>query len=268
MSLGRGRGGRAPDTEHGLTSKPGGMTITTIEKSRTRSFAQGLFAPLGARYDALGEILSVGQNGRWRKAMVDRIVNSDPRNVLDVATGTAGVAMQIARRTGAQVVAIDISPDMMARGRRNVSGNGLDGSVRFAQAQAERLPFRDGVFDALSFTYLLRYVADPAATVSELARVVRPGGTVANLEFYVPQNPLLRAGWEVWMHSVLPAGGLVGGRAWYEVGRFLRPSIVSHYNRYPLEWHVGVWQRAGMVDVGYCVMSLGSGVVMWGTKDG
>ena len=200
--------------------------------------------------------------------MVDKVVRGRPETVLDVATGTAGVAIQIVRRSGARVLAIDISNSMMARGRANVASNGLGGSISFALAQGERLPFRTGVFDALSFTYLLRYVSDPAATVAELARTVRPGGTLANLEFFVPQDPLLRAGWEVWMHTVLPAAGLIGGRGWYEVGRFLRPSIVSHYNRYPLEWHVDAWRRAGLVDVGYRVMSLGSGLIMWGTKDG
>lgn len=240
--------------------------IGTLEQSRSRTFASELFAPLGARYDRLGEIMSVGQNARWRRAMVDQIVAVRPSLVLDVATGTAGVAIQIAKRTQAQVVGVDISASMMARGRRNVAESGLGDRISFALGQAERLPFSDRTFDALSFTYLLRYVADPAATIAELARVLKPGGKMANLEFFVPPNALLRAGWEVWMHTVVPAGGLVGGRGWYEVGRFLRPSIVEHYRRYPLDSHVRAWERAGLTGVTYKVMSLGSGLVMWGTK--
>ena len=242
------------------------VAIVTVGSSRDRSFADRLFAPLGPRYDLLGEILSVGQNARWRAAMVDQIVPLHPRSVLDVATGTAGVAIQISERTSSSVIGLDISAEMMTEGRRRVRDKGLESFISFALGQGERLPFDDQTFDALSFTYLLRYVQDPAATIAELARVVKPGGRMVNLEFFVPGNVLLRAGWEIWMHTVLPAGGLIGGRGWFEVGRFLRPSIVNHYARYPLEWHLQAWREAGLTDVGHRVMSLGSGLVMWGTK--
>ena len=133
--------------------------------------------------------------------------------------------------------------------------------------RAERLPFRDATFDALTFTYLLRYVADPQATLEELVRVVKPGATVANLEFLVPHSRFWRAWWWLYTRFVLPAGGwLTGGREWWGVGRFLGPSISNHYRAYPLRWHVDAWEKAGLVDVGVRTMSLGGGLVMWGTK--
>jgi demethylmenaquinone methyltransferase/2-methoxy-6-polyprenyl-1,4-benzoquinol methylase len=238
------------------------------------SFAKQLFAPLPARYDRLAEILSFGQNARWRKAMVDRLVEpqragSADRVVLDVAAGTAGVSLQLAARTGARVIGLDLTEEMLRQGAQNVAAAGADGRVCLVNARAEQLPLPDASVDALTFTYLLRYVSDPQATLAELARVVRPGGTVASLEFNVPPSPFWRFWWRAYTASALPLGGLItGGRQWYEVGRFLGPSIASHYRRYPIDWTVHAWQQAGLRDVGYRVMSLGGGLVMWGTRGG
>jgi len=232
------------------------------------SFAQQLFAPLPARYDRLAELLSFGQNGRWRRAMVDRLVQAGSAGaILDVAAGTAGVSLQIAERTGARVIGLDLTPQMLATAARNVAA--AKASVVLLNARAERLPFADASVDALTFTYLLRYVADPQSTLAELARVVRPGGTVASLEFNLPPSAFWRFWWHGYTRLVLPLGGLLsGGRQWYAVGRFLGPSISGHYRRYPIDWTVRAWEQAGLRDVGYKVMSLGGGLVMWGTRAG
>jgi len=232
------------------------------------SFAQQLFAPLPARYDRLAELLSFGQNGRWRRAMVGQLVQAGSTGtILDVAAGTAGVSLQIADRTGARVIGADLTPQMIATGARNVAAAGASERVTLVNARAEQLPFADASVDALTFTYLLRYVADPQATLAELARVVRPGGTVASLEFNVPSSAFWRFWWHGYTRLVLPLGGLLsGGRQWYAVGRFLGPSISGHYRRYPIDWTVRAWEQAGLRDVGYKVMSLGGGLVMWGTR--
>ncbi len=232
--------------------------------------ARELFDALPDRYDLLGEVLSFGQNRRWRRAMCDRVVSTGatgPDLLLDVASGTAGVAIQLARRGPARVVGVDLTEQMLRRGQANVAGAGLADRVSLAVGRAERLPFRDATFDGLTFTYLLRYVADPQTTLEELVRVVKPGATVANLEFFVPPNRFWRAWWWLYTRFVLPAAGwLTGGREWWGVGRFLGPSISGHYRAYPLRWHVEAWEKAGLVDVGVRIMSLGGGLVMWGTK--
>jgi len=237
--------------------------------SRDGRFARLLFRDLPARYDRLAEWLSLGQNGRWRRAMVDHIVDARPRLVLDVATGTAGVARQLATRTSARVVGVDLTEAMVRQGRRNVADAGCAGRVQLVVGSGDRLPFADGTFDALTFTYLLRYVEDPAATLCELARVVKPGGVVANLEFLVPGRPFWRFWWWGYTRLVLPvAGALAGGRAWFDVGRFLGPNISAHYRRYPLDWTVEAWRAAGIGEVGVREMSLGGGLVMWGSRSG
>ena len=241
-------------------------TPAAVERNR---FAQHLFAPLPRRYDQLAEILSFGQNGRWRRAMISRIAPVPGQAVLDVASGTAGVALQIAARTGASVVGVDLTEQMLRQGQRNVAGAGMSGRIRLTAGRAEQLPFADATFDALTFTYLLRYVLDPQATLTELARVVKPGGQVASLEFLVPPSRFWRSWWWLYTRTLLPAGGLVtGGREWFEVGRFLGPNISGHYRRYPVAWTVEAWRKAGFTDVGVRVMSLGGGLVLWGTRAG
>jgi demethylmenaquinone methyltransferase/2-methoxy-6-polyprenyl-1,4-benzoquinol methylase len=243
-----------------------GRTVLHATGDRNR-FAQQLFTPLPGRYDALAEVLSFGQNGRWRRAMVDRIVPTSPATVLDVASGTAGVAIQLASRAGAQVVGVDLTLEMLRQGRSRVAASGLADRIQLTAGRAEQLPFPDGAFDALTFTYLLRYVDDPQATLRELARVVKPGGAVASLDFLAPPSSFWYAWWWAYTRAVLPAAGLLtGGRAWYRVGRFLGPNISGHYRKFPLPWTVEAWRQAGFDDVRVRLMSLGGGLVMSGTR--
>jgi demethylmenaquinone methyltransferase/2-methoxy-6-polyprenyl-1,4-benzoquinol methylase len=244
--------------------------MRAVERSRAmpNAFAQDLFRALPQRYDVLEELLSFGQNRRWRTAMVDAVVaGRPPDRVLDVATGTAGVALMLTERSGAAVLGIDLTEQMLRVGQGRVAAHGRNGRITLVAGRAEQLPFEDDTFDALTFTYLLRYVADPAATIAELARVVRPGGVVSSLEFGVPGHPLWRTAWRLYTRVLLPIGGFLGGgREWARVGRFLGPSIESHYAAYPVADHVRMWQEAGLTDVHTKPMSLGGGLVMWARK--
>jgi demethylmenaquinone methyltransferase / 2-methoxy-6-polyprenyl-1,4-benzoquinol methylase len=243
--------------------------VDVIESRRQPNrFAQRLFSGLPGRYDRLAEVLSLGQNGRWRTAMVDAVEAASPTGtLLDVATGTCGVAIQLARRTGADVVGVDLTEAMLRVGQQRAGESAETDRIRLVAGRGEELPFADETFDALTFTYLLRYVSDPAATIAELARVTKPGGVVANLEFCVPSNTIWRGLWVLYTRMVLPvAGYLTGGSEWRKVGSFLGPSISRHYRTYPLEWHVKAWGEAGIEEVSLRTMSLGGGVVMWGRK--
>ena len=243
------------------------MSAQPPATSAENAFAADLFHGLPMRYDFLAEVLSFGQNGRWRGELVARITPSRPGHILDVATGTAGVAIQLARQTGARVTGIDISEAMLATGRERVRAEGLEESISLQVGRAEELPFPSDSFDAVSFTYLLRYVRDPAATVAELARVLRPGGTLAGLDFFVPPNSMWHAAWWLYTRSILPAAGLVlGGPQWWRVGRFLGPNIANFYRDWPQPRIADAWRAAGMVEVDHRAMSLGGGLVMWGRK--
>jgi demethylmenaquinone methyltransferase / 2-methoxy-6-polyprenyl-1,4-benzoquinol methylase len=239
----------------------------TGSRTQPNVFARRLFAPLAERYDRLAEILSMGQNRRWRNAMIEHVTGSDARLVLDVACGPARVSRALAAATDAHIVGLDLNENMLRQGVKSVAGAGEQERIALVLGRGEQLPFPDASFDALTFTYLLRYVADPASTLAELARVVKPGGPIASLEFAVPPAPWWRAAWWCYTRIVLPiAGWITGGRAWYRVGRFLGPSISTHYRQYSVEWTVAAWNDAGIDEVGTRTMSLGGGLIMWGRR--
>ncbi len=223
--------------------------------------ARRLFAPLGPTYDRYARLLSFGQDPRWRRFLVSRIDAGKGDTVLDVASGTGAVAAELIRRHGCSVVGLDQSPEMLAEARRR-----LPEGVELLEGEADRLPFPDASFAALTFTYLMRYVDEPGATLRELARVVRPGGTVAGLEFAVPPNPVWRALWRLYVRVGLPLAGRLISPGWREVGDFLGPSIEDLWRRLPLERLLGLWRDAGLEDVRYRRLSLGGGIVIWGRR--
>jgi demethylmenaquinone methyltransferase/2-methoxy-6-polyprenyl-1,4-benzoquinol methylase len=241
-------------------------TEEAVGSERKRS-ALALFAGLERRYDLLSALLSFGQDPRWRRAMVAAVEASPTERVLDVATGTGLVARELVRRYHCSVVGLDQSAQMLAAARQTLTREPrLAERIELVEGHAEHLGFADAEFDHLTFTYLLRYVDDPAATLAELARVVRPGGRIASLEFGLPEPPLWRPLWWLYTRIGLPGAGRLFGRDWYEVGRFLGPSIEELYDRWPLRRQLELWEGAGISDVRQKRMSLGGGVVTWGIR--
>jgi len=236
-----------------------------VEASARTRHARELFAPLGPTYDRYARLLSFGQDPRWRSFLVSRIP-PDAHRVLDVASGTAAVAIGLARAEPARtIVGIDQSAEMLAAGRERAAQAGLADRIELREGRAEDLPFGDAEFDAVSFTYLLRYVDDLPQTLRELARVVRPGGTVAMLEFALPRGGW-RPLWELYVRVGLPAAGSVVSRSWGEVGRFLGPSIRDFWREWPEPRLLDAWRGAGLSDVRSRRMSLGGGIVVWGKR--
>jgi demethylmenaquinone methyltransferase/2-methoxy-6-polyprenyl-1,4-benzoquinol methylase len=225
--------------------------------------ALALFRGLPRHYDAVGAVMSFGQDPRWRRALVDAVAPTAGDRVLDVATGTGMVAAALRARAGCRVVGLDQSEQMLSGARGRFAG---DDAVELVLGEAERLPFADGEFDALTFTYLLRYVDDPVATLRELARVVKPGGRIASLEFGVPPAAPPRALWQLYTRAALPLIGRLVSRDWQRVGGFLGPSIAGFYGEHPLERIVGYWRQAGIENVRVRRMSFGAGVVMSGAR--
>jgi demethylmenaquinone methyltransferase/2-methoxy-6-polyprenyl-1,4-benzoquinol methylase len=236
-----------------------------VESSARTRHARDLFAPLGPTYDRYARVLSFGQDPRWRSFLVSRIP-PDAGRVLDVATGTAAVAIELVGADPARtVVGVDQSPEMLGAGRKRIERAGLSEQIELLEGRAESLPFADAEFDALTFTYLLRYVDDVPATLRELARVVRPGGTVGMLEFALPRG-VWRPLWELYVRVGLPAAGAVVSPSWGGVGRFLGPSIRDFWRTWPEPRLLDAWREAGLADVGARQLSLGGGIVVWGRR--
>ena len=228
--------------------------------------ARGLFASLGPTYDRYANLLSFGQDPRWRRFLVSRIEVGPDDAVLDVACGTGAVAVELVRQKGCSVVGVDQSPEMLDEARRRLALAAETSRVRLVQASAQELPFENASFDGLTAAYLLRYLDDLPAGLRELARVLRPGATAALLDFGVPPTPLGRVAWDVWVDFGLPLAGRAISSGWHEVGRFLGGSIRDFDKRWPVPNLVAALRDAGFEDVEAARLSLGGCTVLWGRR--
>ena len=224
--------------------------------------ARRIFAGIGATYEKAGALLSFGQDARWRARLVESVQAAPDDVVLDVATGTGLVARALRVQYGCEVVGLDRSADMLG------TAMARNGHIPLVRGRAESLPFPDESFDHVTFTYLLRYVDDPAAVMRELARVVRPGGRIAALDFGVPASPVLRALWRVYTSVGLPLIGRLISEQWASVGAFLRGSIERFDRDHGGSSVERDWRNAGLKDVRVERMTFGAGVVMTGVKHG
>jgi demethylmenaquinone methyltransferase / 2-methoxy-6-polyprenyl-1,4-benzoquinol methylase len=236
-----------------------------VEGTRTE-LARGLFAPLGPTYDRYANALSFGQDPRWRRFLVSRLPVGPADTVLDVATGSAAVALELVRQTGCSVVGVDQSTEMLEEGRQRVVLAAETRRVRLVEAGAQELPFEDESFDGLTAAYLLRYLDDLPAGLRELGRVLRPGATAALLDFGVPPGALPRAAWNLWVDVGLPVLGRAISPGWHEVGRFLGGSIRAFDELWPVPRLLTALREAGLDDVRARRLSLGGCTVLWGRR--
>ena len=237
----------------------GCRVVGTVEHPTTSppAVADELFAPIATSYERWARLLSMGQDARWRRAMVDGLDLGHGSLVLDVAAGTGSISRLLESR-GLRVLSLDQNLEMtkIARTRGAIAILGT----------AEQLPFADATFDGVTFGYLLRYVEDVSNCMEEITRVLRPGGVVAMVEFGRPQGKWFPAWW-LYTRTLLPLAGAMIGSGWSEVGRFLGPNIDAFVRRYPPECLASVWRAAGLADVEHVQMSLGGGLVMWGRRE-
>ena len=236
--------------------------------SERARFADRLFSGIAPQYDRMASVLSMGQDARWRRALIAATNVVPGGRVLDAAAGTQLVAREFAARRRVRVVALDQNEAMLGAGAEPNRLAGLDDRVALVLGRADVPPFAEDAFDAVTFTYLLRYVDDPAATVGELVRVLRPGGSIAMLEFHVPPSGAVRAGWWMYTRLVMPVLGAIVSPAWARTAAFLGPSISRFVAEHPVERWVRWFQAAGIVHVRTRTFLLGTAIVLSGVKRG
>jgi demethylmenaquinone methyltransferase/2-methoxy-6-polyprenyl-1,4-benzoquinol methylase len=230
------------------------------------TFAQNLFDGVAPSYDTWAQVLTFFQYLHWREFLVSRMALGSGKLVLDVCTGTAGVALEIADHHDSRIVGLDASHLMLEAGLQAVEKKSLDGRVQLVQGRAEQLPFPDETFDAVVFTYLLRYVRDPDAAMRELSRVLKPGGELLSLEFGVPETLWVRTLWEIYSRVVMPVVTIPISRGWHRVGCFLGSSIRDFCQRCPVDHLAAIWRDNGVPLVETRPLLKGAAIVMWGTK--
>ena len=168
-----------------------------------------MFDGISGRYDLLNRLLSMGIDIRWRRVALRMLRERGiPGRVLDVATGTADLALALAADLPeAEVIGVDLSEGMLGVGRQKVDRNGLRARVRLEQADAENLPFEDGAFDAVTVAFGVRNFENLDKGLGELQRVLRPGGHLMVLEFSKPTSPLIKGAMNLYSRSLMPALG-------------------------------------------------------------
>ena len=185
-----------------------------------------MFDAIAPRYDLLNRLISLGVDQRWRRLTVEALRLDGTARVLDLATGTADLALQVARvHTGVSVVGLDPSPKMLEVGRLKVARAGLADRISLVEGDAQALPFPDGTFDGVCMAFGIRNVPDRARALREVARVTRAGGRIAVLELSEPRGGVMGALARFHVHRVVPAvGALLSGAREY---RYLERSIAA-----------------------------------------
>ena len=228
--------------------------------------ARRLFSGIAGNYDRPAEVFSLLQYSRWHRFLLSKLPPLEEPRVLDIATGTGAVALKLVQRPDARVIGADITRPMLMRAKERAAQEGLSHRLDLVECTAEAVPFADGVFDAVIFTYLLRYVSDVPSTLRELARVLKPGGAMLSLDFAVP-GPMAYPLWRLYTSLVLPLGGAVLSPSWMRVGAFLGKSIRGFYRQWPERRLAELWRECGFPHVAAKRLSLGGALVMWGVKD-
>jgi demethylmenaquinone methyltransferase / 2-methoxy-6-polyprenyl-1,4-benzoquinol methylase len=211
-----------------------------------------MFDAIADRYDRLNRLLSLGLDGRWRRRAV-RLVDPQPgQRVLDLATGTAELALAMARVAGVSVVGLDPSEQMLAIGRRKVARRGLSGRVELGLGDAEHIPLETDSVDHAVIAFGIRNVPDRARGLSEMARVVRPGGRVVVLELTEPRGRLLGALPRWYLRHLVPwVGAALSGAREY---RYLQESVAA----FPApQAFADLMARAGLVEVRWRALTAG-----------
>lgn len=229
-------------------SSPRGAGTGTLEEAQVRE----MFDRIAGIYDRLNTVMTAGLHHQWRRRAADLAALGSGDKALDVATGTGDLAVELAGRVGpdGQVIGVDFAERMLDLARAKAGGL----PIRFEVANALSLPFDGGDFDAATVGFGARNFDDLERGISEMARVVRPGGRVVVLEITTPRRQPLRSFFELWFERAVPALGRIAGDA--QAYEYLPSSV----RRFPgPEELAGVMSRCGMRDIRYLIT--GGGII-------
>lgn len=166
-----------------------------------------MFDTISTNYDGLNRVISFGIDVKWRKKVVNLVAETNPDSVLDIATGTGDLAINLVRTGATQIVGLDLSDGMLAVGRKKISEKGLSEQIEMIQGDSEALPFEDNSFDAITVAFGVRNFEDLEKGLSEIQRVLKPGGIFVILETSVPTKFPYKQGYHFYTKNLLPIIG-------------------------------------------------------------
>ncbi len=222
-----------------------------------------MFDRIAPRYDLLNRVLSLGIDRRWRRFAVGQLAVPKGGLVLDIATGTGDVALEIGRQTdpSVRIVGSDFTQGMLVLGRDKITVSPFRDRILLVNAPCEALPHPDGIFNGITIAFGIRNVVDRQQGLQEMARVLKPGGRAVILEFATPRNRCFRAVYYCYFRRILPwLGGLLSQRSAYQ---YLPDSVLEFPDR---ETFKAMMEQAGFVDVKVFDLTGGIAAVHVGTR--
>ena len=189
------------------------MSKSTLGGTAFSHQTRGMFTAIAPRYDFLNQILSVGLDRYWRKKAVDLLKPTSNELILDIATGTGDILIEIAKRNlSTQVIGIDFSREMIDLARIKINKLGFDKDTTFQIGSGELLPYADKSFDAIICAFGIRNFYDIKKGLMEFYRILKPGGRLIILEFSIPKNQVISYIYECYFYFILPkVGNLISG---------------------------------------------------------
>jgi demethylmenaquinone methyltransferase/2-methoxy-6-polyprenyl-1,4-benzoquinol methylase len=223
---------------------------------------QHMFNDISGRYDFLNHFLSLGADFNWRRKFVSRLSGYKPRRVLDVATGTGDLALLISTLETEQVTGIDIAGSMLAIAKQKAAQKGFHEKLAFVEGDAENLPFPDEIFDAVTVAFGVRNFEDLETGLSEMKRVLRPGGVMMILEFSHPESFPWKQGYGFYSKHVIPfIGKLISGNK--QAYTYLPESVSAFPSGKDF---LDIMAKAGMKNVSQHVLTFGVATIYAGEK--
>jgi demethylmenaquinone methyltransferase/2-methoxy-6-polyprenyl-1,4-benzoquinol methylase len=222
-----------------------------------------MFDKIAPRYDLLNRLLSLGIDRRWRRFAVKQLDIPQNGMVLDIATGTGDVALEIGRQTddSVKIVGSDFTQGMLVLGRDKIAESSCRDRILLVNAPCESIPHPDGIFDGITIAFGIRNVVDRQKGLREMARVLKPGGRAVILEFATPRNRFFRAVYFFYFLRVLPwLGGLISQKSAYQ---YLPDSVLEFPDRVAFS---NMMEEAGFVDVRVHDLTGGIAAVHVGTR--
>jgi demethylmenaquinone methyltransferase/2-methoxy-6-polyprenyl-1,4-benzoquinol methylase len=224
---------------------------------------QRMFSSIAGYYDVLNTLLSFSRDKYWRRYAVSKAGLNSGEKILDLATGTGKLALELADKVGEQgdVIGIDFCPEMLHKAKDN-SRKARYQNVVLIQANANALPFQDCTFDCVAAGFVLRNVADIESTLQEVTRVLRPTGKLVCLEFSQPRNTIFRGLFRLYIFGVIPFLGALLSRSWHAYS-YLPRSIVEFPS--PVELREAM-EKIGLRNIEIYPLTFGTVTVLIGTK--
>jgi len=174
-----------------------------------REQVERMFDTISKEYDGLNRVISFGIDVKWRKKVVNKVAATQPKRILDVATGTGDLAINLAKTDAEEIIGLDISAGMLNVGKEKVAAKNLDDRIKMVQGDSENLPFEDDYFDAITVAFGIRNFETLEKGLAEILRVLKPGGIFVILETSVPTKFPFKQGYGLYTKTLLPLIGRV-----------------------------------------------------------